>query len=85
MLTKLISPILRIMYRESFSNKEAMDSIAANYSANLLGLGNAALPLGIKAMNELKKSGLSDRYTANDDMILFAVLNTTPIQHYLTY
>ena len=80
MLSKLISPLLKILYPGAYKNNVSTDYIAANYSANMLGLGNAALPIGINAMKELKKEGLPSKNTANDDMVMFAVLNTTPIQ-----
>lgn len=79
-LAKFISPILKLIYPASYNNKAAMDSIAADYSANLLGMGNAALPIGIKAMKELKKTGLPAPSAANNDMITFASLNTAPMQ-----
>ena len=49
-----------------------------NISANLLGLGNAATPLGIRAMRELKKHSPSD--TATDSMVTFVLMNTASIQ-----
>ncbi len=79
-LAKIIAPILRIIYPSAYKNGCAINEISADYSANLLGLGNAALPLGIRAMNGLKKQGLPCKDTANDDMIVFSVLNTAPIQ-----
>ena len=80
MLAKIISPVLRLLYPGAYKKNISTDYIAANYSANMLGLGNAALPIGISAMKELKKEGLPSISTANDDMVMFAVLNTTPIQ-----
>jgi len=50
-----------------------------NLVANFLGLGNAATPLGIKAMNELQKLN-PDKDTATDEMSMFLVLNTSCIQ-----
>ena len=79
-LAKIIAPILRIIYPSAYKDGYAISDISADYSANLLGLGNAALPLGIRAMNSLKKQGLPCKDTANDDMIMFSVLNTAPIQ-----
>jgi spore maturation protein A len=58
---------------------KAKDAVAMNMTANLLGLGNAATPLGIEAMKRLKKiSGEGD--TATNEMITFVVLNTASIQ-----
>ena len=79
-LAKIIAPVLRIIYPNIQKNENAVKEISADYSANLLGLGNAALPLGIRAMESLKKQGLPCKDTANDDMIMFSVLNTAPIQ-----
>lgn len=80
LLAKVFSPLLRIIYPKAYKMGIATDEIAADYSANFLGLGNAALPIGIKAMNKLKDEGLYRKDTANDDMVMFAVLNTTPLQ-----
>lgn len=79
-LSKAASGLLKLIYPKVYKNTEAINNIAADYSANLLGLGNAALPIGIRAMNSLKKNGLPQPDTANDDMIMFAVLNTAPFQ-----
>ena len=79
-LSKAASGLLKLIYPKVYKNTEAINNIAADYSANLLGLGNAALPIGIRAMNSLKKNGLPQPDTANDDMIMFAVLNIAPFQ-----
>ena len=79
-LSKAASGLLKLIYPKVYKNTEAINNIAADYSANLLGLGNAAPPIGIRAMNSLKKNGLPQPDTANDDMIMFAVLNTAPLQ-----
>lgn len=79
-LAKIISPLLRIIYPESYKKNIAINDIAADYSANLMGLGNAALPIGIRVMNKLKKLDLNSGDIANTEMIMFAVLNTAPIQ-----
>ncbi len=80
-LSKLIEPFLRFLYPKAYKNKSAaISDIAADYSANLLGLGNAALPLGMRAVCSLGKNGLPAPDTANDEMLLFSVLNTTPLQ-----
>lgn len=48
-LSRLLRPVLRRLYPEFARDREVMDTISANVSANLLGLGNAATPLGIQA------------------------------------
>jgi spore maturation protein A len=56
-----------------------MGAIVMNLAANFLGLGNAATPLGIKAMHQLQKLN-RDHETASDSMCMFLVLNTAAIQ-----
>lgn len=78
MLAKLISPLMKILFPESCKSGIGTEEIAASISANLLGLGNAATPLGIKAMQKLSVlNGGSDE--ASDDMVTFAVLNTSSV------
>ena len=71
---KLIKPVLKLIYKTD----TAFDEISASFGANLLGLGNAALPAGIRAMKKMKCND-SDA-AAGDDMIMFSVLNTVPLQ-----
>ena len=79
-LSKAISPLIRLVYPSAYKSKNSLSDIAASFSANLLGMGNAALPIGIRAMKSIKEQGLPADGTASDDMIMFAVLNTTPLQ-----
>ena len=76
---RALSPFLRKLFRKAGNDEKALSAIRMNVSANLLGLGNAATPFGIKAMNELHRlSGNSG--TASEDMIIFVVMNTASIQ-----
>ena len=77
-LSKLSAPLLRRLYPDVDEDSEAFRYISMNISANLLGLGNAATPLGLNAMKELRK--LSDSDTASDSMVTFVVMNTASIQ-----
>lgn len=74
-LSRLLSPILKRLFPENKENKEAMEAISANVSANLLGLGNAATPLGIKAAGKMRRGS-----TATNDLCMLVVLNTASIQ-----
>ena len=75
LLARILSPLLKIFFPDAFARKNGDAEIAANVSANLLGMGNAATPLAISAMKKLKENGgNSDRATA--EMITLAVLNT---------
>lgn len=76
--SKLLKPLLRLIYSEKVLENDACGCICASMAANFFGLGNAALPLGIKAMKSIEKSENSTR--AGKDMIMFAVLNTVPFQ-----
>ena len=77
-LSKLFSPVLKLVFPELDKESRAFELISMNVSANLLGLGNAATPLGLSAMKELK--GDSDSDVATDSMITFVVMNTASIQ-----
>ncbi len=76
LIKKLLSPIIKLLFPKVDKNSKAQDFITLNITANLLGLGNGATPMGIKAMRELDCG--SDRPT--DEMCMFIVLNTTAFQ-----
>lgn len=78
-IARLFSPMLRILFPRLAPNSSAMQAIVMNLSANLLGISNAATPLGLRAMQELQKNNCyPDR--ATDEMCTFVVLNTASIQ-----
>ena len=76
--SRVFAPLLRRLYPDVDADSDAFRYISMNISANLLGLGNAATPLGIKAMSELKKH--SPGNTATDSMVTFVLMNTASIQ-----
>ena len=76
-LSRLLRPVLRLLYPEFSSDREVMDSISANVSANLLGLGNAATPLGIEAAKRLRRGRTGP---ASDELCMLVVCNTASIQ-----
>ena len=76
-LSRLLGPVLRRLFPQMARNRAIMDSISANVSANLLGLGNAATPLGLEAARRMgEKSG----GTASDALCMLVVCNTASIQ-----
>lgn len=76
---KIIKPITSMLFPNLKKDSNAIKEISMNMVANILGLANAATPLGLKAMNELKKvSKNGDR--ASKEMCTFVVLNTASIQ-----
>ena len=78
-LTKLLSPIMKILFPELKENKKAKSEISMNMVANILGLGNAATPLGLKAMKTMQKEN-KQKDTLSNSMAMFIVLNTASIQ-----
>ena len=76
-LSRLLRPVLSALFPQVSGDRGVMDSISANVSANLLGLGNAATPLGIQAARRMAR-GCSG--TASDELCLLVVLNTASIQ-----
>lgn len=78
-LTKILRPIIERLFPETKTNKEAMDNITMNTISNFLGLGNAATPAGIKAMEALQQSNV-DKKRLTDSMMMLIVVNTTSIE-----
>lgn len=76
---KFFYPVMKRLFPSCKENSLAIKSICMNITANLLGLGNAATPMGIKAMKELQKQNPSS-HIASKDMIMFVVINTASIQ-----
>lgn len=74
----LMYPVLKLIFPSLKKNSETAGAISMNITANILGLGNAATPLGIKAMKLLKEEN-GNSESASDDMIFFVVMNTAAI------
>lgn len=75
-LAKFLSPVLTKLFPEIPKNHPALGSIFMNVSANMLGLDNAATPVGLKAMQELQSIN-TKKDTASNSMIMFLTLNTS--------
>ncbi|BCK01861.1 nucleoside recognition domain-containing protein [Anaerocolumna chitinilytica] len=78
-LTKAINPLLRLLFPDIPDKHPAKEYIASNMIANFLGLGWAATPMGLKAMQELKKLN-RDKETASCDMCTFLIINISALQ-----
>lgn len=76
---KLLRPITKIIFPKLKSDSMALRAIVMNMVANLLGMGNAATPLGITAMKELDKLNRG-KQTASNEMCMLVVINTASIQ-----
>lgn len=75
-LSKLFTPLFGKLFPEIPTNSKAHGAMIMNISANMLGLDNAATPLGLKAMKELQQEN-TDKNIASNAQILFLVLNTS--------
>lgn len=78
-LTKILNPIIKILFPELKNNEKIKKEIGMNMIANILGLGNAATPLGLKAMQSMQKENKNKDIITNS-MAMFIVLNTASIQ-----
>jgi len=78
-LVKLVQPILRPLFPEVPRDHPALAMIALALTANVFGLGNAATPFGIKAMEELQKLNKSED-TATNSMVMMLALSTASVQ-----
>lgn len=86
-LTRLLMPILRLLFPRIADDEKAMGYIAANMVANLLGLGWAATPTGLQAMKELQRIHREtcgqtgeDPDAVSDEMCFFMVINISSLQ-----
>ena len=73
-ISKALRPLLGHLFPSAAKDRETMDALSQNVSANLLGLGNAATPAGIRAAKGMARLG------AQDELCLLVVLNTASIQ-----
>ena len=78
-LVKLVRPVLGPLFPEVPRDHPALGMIALNFTANIFGLGNAATPFGLKAMEELQKLNPTDD-TATNPMVMLLAINTASIQ-----
>ena len=78
-LNKLLKPFINFLFPDLKNNEMAKQEISINMIANILGLGNAATPLGIKAMKTMQKENKS-KDTLSNSMMMFIVINTASIQ-----
>ena len=76
LLSKLFAPFLNKLFPDIPENHPSRGSMMMNFCANMLGLDNAATPMGLKAMNELQELN-NKKDTASNSMIMFLVLNTS--------
>ena len=78
-LNKLLQPIMKNLFPNLKAENKTSKNITMNIIANILGLGNAATPLGLKAIEELEKEN-NNKETLSDNMIMLILLNTASLQ-----
>lgn len=78
-LAKLINPITKRLFNELPEDNPAVGNIALSFSANALGLTNAATPIGLRVMEELQTQN-KDKKSASNSMCLFLAMNTAGFQ-----
>ncbi|UOQ93627.1 spore maturation protein [Halobacillus shinanisalinarum] len=76
-LAKLFKPVVKRIFPDIPENDPALGYILSNMTANMFGLGNAATPMGLKAMKEMKRLSGSDQ--ASRSMITFLAINTSSL------
>ena len=77
--TKILKPVINLLFPEIKKNKQIQKEVSMNMIANILGLGNAATPLGLKAMKSMQKEN-EKKDTLSNSMMMLIVLNTASIQ-----
>ncbi len=78
-IARLLRPLTRLLFPRLSPNGDAMEAIVMNISANLLGMSNAATPLGLRAMQMLDQEN-GGKKRASDAMCMFVLINTASIQ-----
>ena len=78
-LAKLLSPLIKFLFPDINKEDPAYEEVSLNIIANILGLGNASTPLGLKAMESLQKKN-SSKNTLSNSMAMFVLLNTASLQ-----
>lgn len=78
-LTKFLKPLINFIFPGIKNNKKISKEISMNMVANILGLGNASTPLGLKAMDSMQKEN-KDKTKLSDSMAMFILVNTASLQ-----
>lgn len=78
-ISRILAPLFRIVFKNVKKESPAAQAISMNFAANLLGLGNAATPLGLEAMKRLQLEN-RDKSSATDDMAVFVLMNSAAMR-----
>lgn len=78
-IKKIINPLIKLIFPEINKESKAYDEISMNMVSNIVGLGNAATPCGLRAMEELQKEN-ENKSKLSESMLKFMLINTASIQ-----
>lgn len=78
-LKKIISPFNRKIFKNLDQKSKAYEHVTVNMVTNMLGIGNAATPAGLKAVEEMEKENKNEK-ELSDEMLMFIVINTASLQ-----
>ncbi len=82
-MAKLMSPLLKFLFPDTYIKQNGIGEIAASISANIFGIGNAATPLAVNAMEKLQENN-KNKNIATNDMVMFTVLGTASVDIFPT-
>ena len=78
-ICSLLRPLFSLLYKNVEKDSPTARAMSMNITANLLGLGNAATPLGLEAMRRMQEAN-PDKSKATDDMVVFVVMNSAAMR-----
>lgn len=78
-LTKFLKPLISFLFPDLKNDKKISEQVSMNIVANILGLGNASTPIGLKAISSMQEKN-DDKTTLNNSMAMFILINTASLQ-----
>lgn len=78
-LTKFLKPLIKFLFPDLKNDKKISEEVSMNIIANILGLGNASTPLGLKAISSMQERN-KDKSTLSNSMAMFILINTASLQ-----
>ena len=78
-LTKFLKPLISFLFPDLKNDKKISEQVSMNIVANILGLGNASTPIGLKAISSMQEKN-NDKTTLNNSMAMFILINTASLQ-----
>ena len=78
-LTKFLKPLISFLFPDLKNDKKISEQVSMNIVANILGLGNASTPIGLKAISSMQEKN-NDKTTLNNSMAMFMLIDTASLQ-----